>query len=95
MERQPFASRSVKSAGYDPGTRELEIEFATGKVYRYADVPESLWDWFRRTKNKGSFVTRMISANHSYRVVGDERAPRGTAPDDLLDALRNSLSSQG
>jgi hypothetical protein len=92
MERQRLESRSVRSAGYDAASRELELEFATGRVYRYEGVPGSVWDWLLRTKNKGSFVTRMISPTYAYRVVGDERAPRGTAPEDLLDALRRSLS---
>jgi len=82
----------VKSAGYDPEARELEIEFATGLVYRYSEVPASVHEWLSRTKNKGSFVSRMISPKFAYRVVSDERAPRGTAPEDLLDALRASLS---
>jgi hypothetical protein len=92
MQRQPQRSGSVKSAGYDPTSSELAIEFATGKVYRYSDVPASVLGWLVRTKNKGSFVSRMISPHYAYRLVGDERVPQGTAPEDLLDALKASLS---
>ena len=92
MVREPLRSKGVKSAGYDPQTRELEIEFATGRVYRYSGVPVSLYDWLMRTRNKGSFVSRMISPVYAYREVGNERVARGTAPEDLLEALRASLS---
>jgi hypothetical protein len=33
----------------------------------------------------------MISPIYEYSVVADTRAPRGTAPDDLLAALQASL----
>lgn len=92
MQREPQRSGSVRSVGYDAATQELEIEFATGKVYRYSAVPASVHDWLVRTRNKGSFVTRKISPCYPYRLVEDERPPRGTAPEDLMHALRASLS---
>lgn len=92
MQRDTQKSGAVRSVGYDATRRELEIEFRTGKVYRYSEVPTSVYEWLLRTKNKGSFVSRMISPHYDYRLVADERAPRGTAPDDLLAALRASLS---
>lgn len=92
MQRQALRSRGIVSVGYDPEASALEIEFRTGRVYRYHDVPESVHAWLLRAKNKGSFVSKMISPKYAYTVAGDERAPRGTAPDDLLAALQASLS---
>jgi hypothetical protein len=92
MQREALKSRSVKSVGYDPESRELEVEFATGRVYSYSDVPGSVHAWLLRTTNKGSFVTRMIAPVYAYRLVSDGRPPRGTAPGDLLGALLASLS---
>jgi KTSC domain len=33
MERQPVSSSNLKSVGYDPRSRTLEIEFHNGGVY--------------------------------------------------------------
>jgi hypothetical protein len=94
MERKPLRSKSVKSAGYDPASAELEIEFATGRVYRYSEVPVSVYEWLLRVANKGSFVSKMVSPCYAYREMPDGRSPRGTAPDQLADVLRASLSQE-
>ncbi len=39
ITRQPVTSRSLKSIGYAPAKRMLEVEFHDGSVYRYLNVP--------------------------------------------------------
>ena len=39
MSRARLVSTMMASAGYDPTSHVLEIEFATGAVYQYVDVP--------------------------------------------------------
>lgn len=34
------ASTNVRSVGYDPATRILEVDFRRGTIYRYRGVPE-------------------------------------------------------
>lgn len=41
MERQNVDSSMAASIGYDPENLTLEIEFKTGDVWQYYDVPES------------------------------------------------------
>ncbi|MBP5282343.1 MAG: KTSC domain-containing protein [Lachnospiraceae bacterium] len=44
MKRTVFGEKVIASAGYDPLTRELEVEFARlGEVYLYTDVDEDAW----------------------------------------------------
>ena len=91
--RQRLPSNAILSAGYDEATRELELEFQSGHVYRYADVPPSVFDWLLRTKNKGGFVRRMISGRYGEHAVREHLA-RDTSPgaeSSLEDALRASL----
>jgi len=38
MERIQVNSTSVKSIGYDPATRTLEVELVAGGVYQYFNV---------------------------------------------------------
>jgi hypothetical protein len=58
MERVPLKSRAVVSAGYDSAARTLDIEFSSGRVYRFRDVPSTVYDWLLRVPNKGVYVTR-------------------------------------
>lgn len=108
VERQRLKSRAVISAGYDERARELELEFRSGHVYRYAAVPRGVYDWLLRVENKGGFVRRMIQGRYVERAVGrgDERdaersgppPPAGDAPlgaDPLEAALRASLERLG
>lgn len=42
MRRQPVDSRSIASVGYDRATATLEVEFRSGRVYRYFAVPANV-----------------------------------------------------
>lgn len=41
MKRVEVHSSNLKSIGYDTSNSTLEIEFHSGGVYSYSDVPES------------------------------------------------------
>ena len=92
MQRQAVQSRAIRTVGYDPEARELEIEFQSGQVYIYEQVPQSVYDWLLRAPNKGVYVTRQISGRYPERALS--RAP-ATEPDALEQALRDSLERIG
>lgn len=89
MQREPLVSTAVVSAGYDPETRVLEIEFRGGRIYRYRDVPPSVYEFLRRTRSKGGFVSRMIDGHYAYEEVVEE-----VPEPDLLSALQASLTAE-
>ena len=89
MQRSKLESRALASAGYDPATQTLEIEFSSGRVYEYTDVPESVYAWLLRTPGKGAYVSRMINGRYEYRDITVQK-PQQTLP--LEDALRASLA---
>lgn len=90
MERVPLESKAVASVGYDDGERVLEIEFASGRVYRYANVPRSVYDWLLKTPAKGAYVARMIANRYEYCDV----TPAPADVQDLDAALRASLDAR-
>jgi len=45
---------------YDPGSRELTVEFVTGRRYIYADVPPEDVQAFRGAFSKGAHFNRYI-----------------------------------
>ena len=63
-------------------------EFANGRVYRYAEVPRSVYAWLLRTPKKGAFVSRMIVDRYAHRDV----TPAPVLP-DVETALRASLDA--
>ena len=92
MDRMPLRSSAVVSAGYDPQTQTLELEFANSRIYRYEAVPQGTYDWLLRAPSKGAFVARMINDRYAFR---DVTPPSETATQDLGAALRASLRARG
>jgi hypothetical protein len=43
MERQPVSSTIVASIGYDKASAMLEVEFVSGAVYQYFEVPAQVY----------------------------------------------------
>jgi hypothetical protein len=89
MERVALKSHVIVSAGYDAATRVLELEFASGRIYQYADVPSGTFEWLLRAPSKGGFVTRMINGQYLHRDV----TPASETA-DLSEALRASLEAR-
>ena len=61
MNRQPFKSSNIKSAGFDPETGEIEVEFRKGKkLYRYADCSEEMWKAFSTYRSPGQYLNTFL-----------------------------------
>jgi hypothetical protein len=67
MEREPVSSEALRSVGYQDGT--LEIEFVTGSIYQYFDVPERVYEELRMAESKGAFFQTHIRAQFRYARV--------------------------
>jgi hypothetical protein len=88
VQRLPVESRALASVGYDAATEQLELEFRSGRVYCYAGVPRSVYDWLLRTRNKGSFVTRQIAGRYPERSLpGAGAQPVESLETSLLASL--------
>lgn len=55
MQRQPVDSSNLSSVGYDPDSSTLEVEFRSGHVYRYSDVPEQTYKNLLGASSPGEF----------------------------------------
>ena len=86
MQRIPLASTALASVGYDAATCELEVEFRSGRIYRYREVPPGTYDFLLRARHKGQYFNRMIANRYAFEEVG-EAAPE----QDILGALQASL----
>ena len=70
MYRTPVNSSNMRSIGYDPQTATLEVEFTSGDVYQYFNVPEHLHQQFLSASSYGQFLNDYIRYNYRYQKVG-------------------------
>ncbi|MBU4299494.1 KTSC domain-containing protein [Patescibacteria group bacterium] len=69
MKRIPISSSNVRSIGYDLRSAVLEVEFTSGDVYQYFDVPEHLYQQLMNALSKGQFLNDYIKYNYRYQKV--------------------------
>ena len=69
MNRIPVSSTNISSIGYDPQSATLEVEFTTGNVYQYFNVPEHLHQQFLNSSSRGQFLNEHIRYNYRYQKV--------------------------
>ena len=55
MRRIPLASSTLASIRYFPQGRELEVEFGSGKIYRYLNVPPEVYTELLAAPSKGAY----------------------------------------
>ena len=66
MEKQSLESSVVRAAGY---TYVLEIEFQSGRIYQYFDVPEGIYKAFLDSDSKGKYFNADIRGKFPYREI--------------------------
>lgn len=70
MERTPVDSSTIVSAGYDPASHTLEVEFRNGAVYQYSGVPESMYRGLLSPPSHGTYLNTVIKKEgYPYRKV--------------------------
>jgi hypothetical protein len=69
MDRIVVSSTVIRSIGYEPSTRALEIEFKSGHVYQYERVPGSVYSLFLASASKGSYFNQHIQDRYRFHKV--------------------------
>lgn len=64
MVRRPVESTMAKSIGYDVDSSTLEIEFQSGEIWQYYEVPEQLF-YEMKSVSIGKFF--QIKVKNQYR----------------------------
>ena len=75
MRRLPVESRALKSVGYDADGRLLELEFSSGSLYQYFDVPEFTYRALMHAKSKGRFFQKSIDRRFRCEEVKKQSKP--------------------
>jgi hypothetical protein len=68
MERDYVESSMIRSFGFENST--LEVEFNSGAVWQYFDVPESVYYEMKTTSSCGKFFHANIKGQYAESQVG-------------------------
>lgn len=69
MYRQSVVSSNVSSVGYDEDQQILEVQFRTGAIYQYYNVPVSIYRGLMGASSHGSFLNKHIKGVYGYNKV--------------------------
>jgi hypothetical protein len=67
VRRRPVSSASVRTVGWSGGT--LEIEFVSGDVYQYYEVPQPEFAALLAAESIGAHVNKHIKPHYKFREV--------------------------
>jgi hypothetical protein len=69
MDRILVQSSNLVSVGYDESTQILEVEFQTGKVYQYHDVPKDVYQELMTASSKGEYFHDNVMGQYNFHEV--------------------------
>lgn len=69
MERVQVSSSNIASVGYDDKTSTLEIEFNSGHVYQYFDIPITMYEGLLSAGSVGRYFNETIKGIYRYARV--------------------------
>ena len=72
MQRTAVQSSNIKAVGYDLRSGQMEVEFNSGSVYRYARVPQILYQGLLAAPSAGSFFNDRIKGYFATDEVKEE-----------------------
>lgn len=69
MNRTTVRSSVIASIGYSPEDRLLEIEFHTGRLYHYLEVPPQQYALLMAAESKGRYFNTSIRDEYEAREL--------------------------
>ncbi len=69
INRIPVESSSLSSVNYYPAMQMLEVEFQSGSVYVYFDVPASAYKGLLRADSMGRYFVQNIRSDYRFQRI--------------------------
>lgn len=69
MDRNVVNSSMIKSIGYDKENSIMEVEFARGQIYKYSDVPSSIYYDVMQSDSVGKEFNRLVKGSFQFEKV--------------------------
>src|SRR5262249_10851078 len=73
IPRQPVQSSAIAKVGYSKRRHMLEIEFVNGAVYRYTDVPATVYHDLMSSESKARFYDSNIRGHYRSVLVRSQK----------------------
>jgi hypothetical protein len=67
MIRKPVISSNINSVGYENQT--LEVEFNSGGIYQYYNVPSYIHSGLMSASSHGKYLHRNVKGTYSYKRI--------------------------
>ncbi|WP_261845011.1 KTSC domain-containing protein [Aliamphritea ceti] len=69
MERTAVSSSNLAAVGYDFDSEILEVEFNSGGVYEYYNVPGYVFQELMRADSLGIYLNQNIKGTYQYSRI--------------------------
>lgn len=69
MNRLKVSSSNLASIGYDSSSNTLQIEFNSGTIYNYSNVPEIIYDELMSASSHGKYFHANIRTDFRCRKI--------------------------
>lgn len=79
MRMLPVDSTAFSALAYDESRGRLQIEFCSGAVYQYFNVPEMVYQALLAAGSKGRYFNDAIRGRFLYRLLQHSGAVRANA----------------
>lgn len=78
ISRHRVESSSIASIGYEPDSETLEVQFRSGAIYQYRDVPPAAYEDFTTAESLGRYFNDKIRPYFSYTRQSDQEVSNST-----------------
>ena len=69
MNRMPVSSSDLRSVGYDSSSSILEIEFNSGGIYQYFNVPITVYYGLMAASSHGTYFHKFIKDIYRFSRI--------------------------
>ena len=69
MDRISISSSNIRSIGYETNSLTLEVEFRSGSVCQYMDVPQNEYEALMNASSTGKYLNSNIKGCYRYVQV--------------------------
>ena len=59
-------SKALAAIGYDPEANQLAVQFPSGHIWHYSNVPLSVWEAFHAAPSRGAFYAAEIKKSGQF-----------------------------
>jgi hypothetical protein len=72
MMLKSVSSSCLKATGYNPETETLYVQFISGTIYEYYNVPQIVYDEMLSAPSMGNYLTTKVAKAYNYSKVEEE-----------------------